>query len=231
MLRALAVVSAMCPDISRLLELPVPRTAQAHPAVHFSAPRHPLANGGRPRPRPPFSPQRQPQTVDVRAEKDITGNLTTVLSKASKEDIACLRSLPALYQTTSPWRKACCLEYLDALAAAYLEAKPLSFRLPRACAASVSAFLWKAPEKGKYLADFIASQNHKSKDLCKSVCRSRDGKCMWTRGPCCFFHPSSEVLLLARERAGGAYDLYAEVQAILREREEEQGAAAKQPGP
>ena len=217
-------MSALCQDISRLLELPVPSAAQAELALA------PLASGGLlypwVRPRPPFSPRMRQRTVDLRAEKGIVGSLTTLLSKVSKEDMARLLSQPAFHQAASPWRKACCLEYLDALTAAHLELKSHRFGLPRACAALVASFVWKAPEKGKYLADFIASQNHKSKILCKSICRSRDGLCMWTRDegrPCPFFHPPNEILVLARARAGD--DLYAAVQAILREREE-QGAAA-----
>jgi hypothetical protein len=178
-----------------------PLHAQQMPPTGASAAALPLWLGPRPvMPRPVAPPGMQLRGApDVAAEKLIVDRLVRLLARGATADSP---------TTPSPWRLACCKEYVTAVLAAFV--KKGCLRLPSVCGALVADFLWCPPLPGVYLRALAAQEGgqRKSDVVCKRFCRH--GTCTFseqTGRPCTFYHPSQEVMDTAlRDLAEGRSD-------------------------
>lgn len=167
--------------------------------------------------------------VHPETEKDIVGCLIVLLAAGAGTDVI---------ETRSPWRMACCKEFLDAMAVAFLKRGMHKTRIAPPCATLIAEFLWRAPEVGQYEAAWRAHEaaraawraeeaaRPRDRSLCRNLCREPVGICRFEVDhgrSCTFFHPPLQILKLAQQRAlaqqRGADDLVAVVQAIYMERE------------
>ena len=163
----------------------------------------------------------RPRLADVKAEKEIVNRLVVVLATSAvpRGGGLCLGvpSVATLSRTRSPWRLACCQEYLDATTAAFLVEGAFNNQLPASCAAIVANFLWQRPKAGQYLAAWQAQEGPRL-TLCQDSCGG-----LRCKNSCQYFHPPPEILQLAQAGHGDARDHWITVQEIYRERELVQG--------
>lgn len=166
--------------------------------------------------------------VRLETEKEIVGCLVLLLAAGAGTDVI---------KTRSPWRVACCKEFLDALTNAFLKKDAYGARLAPPCATLIAEFLWRAPEVGQYEAAWRAEEKAllrlKGRVLCRNVCRHPLRVCTFAAGhgrPCELFHPPPQILQLAQLRLRDGDDLFKAVMAVYMEREA-QGIASSPVNP